>query len=1199
MGRCCFLIGPPFMAKTPLVKQIAHKIATETPYKVQYTNFEKVQGESWEETCLKILEPLYANVDQQPNFSLYEGFQRFIENNVDIPRLVIAFDDLEYLSGEQILELAYQCHAIYTDGGVDPNLGKISMLWAGDEDLIQGTFGLKDAFIRNTEQYSIGCYSRKEFDETLSAQGHEIPLSENVREKLWQLGGGHPPLSRNYGDCFMSRALYALQSSPEISGDIVALDEAADKFVREAIDSLESTGDSEPSLFSEVASRIENSVALLNIISVIINGQQQKRFPDNVQDVIQRNDDFLVRDKGNIVIRSKILDKFTRLYFDDKRLGDCYFIHYEDVSTWGKSMECYKKDKAIDRRNKNSRVNTPTGKTLLNLVEIASHRFHRFDTKDVILKALSEIIHYVIGVSACGLFEMKDGKPILRFSMPDDARRRIVKQLLSGPLPYAVKAAINTGEISTQGSDRQICIPIYLEGKIQYFVWADVRGEPPSTPLTKHEMSLLTTLCKFAEGPLSTVESRERNHKQLEARDKEITFFRQLTKVAPPESDYLTPVLENARRCLELLGYQVQIKCQDLLIGEERIVGHRISMRANDNQQSDRVISTDSEYTRNWDVIPIPADNDGNMGEILIATDSKRIGDESDFLKAFGQQLGAHITESWESRMGQIYRFVFDNVGTGLQVLDADYNVLALNKTLEKLVRERDGFEGSWRGKKCYEIHRQTGSKKCSNCTVEKAETARDTITAVENWHSPKFPDKKELWHKVTSTPIFDKEYQMVGAVERSRPLDVHDVFAEIGEKMFMEMNPDVIREEITKGVLMLGFDRARLYWIDPNSGLLTEKVRIGAGLESSKKGIVIGQNSPHFEVFAPIQQGDVSLVRREMLAEKKLPKILEEDVKFFYLEPFPFQEELQHQNTPEIIIVPLFSTSDYMGAIAADYNLSQQFITDDDIRKLRQYAWLAAQFIQGAEYRVYHHLADLVRRLSHQTLTPLQAISFQLDLMQIGSDDQRQAAYNTISQTIRRLATTFSVHSRFVKITSLAEYDMLLQETVSEYLETVEVKSLFEEQRELFSALCRMQKSEFRIGNTKSGKGEITIDIHRDIFFEALTNIVQNAVQAIPSGWERRVIELKAHRRKGIHISVSDSGVGIPTNLWEKVFEPFYPPKSRGSGIGLFVTRKNLEAHGFVVKIVKPTFKLGTTVRITIPEGGTNEKSLSRRRRN
>ena len=77
----------------------------------------------------------------------------------------------------------------------------------------------------------------------------------------------------------------------------------------------------------------------------------------------------------------------------------------------------------------------------------------------------------------------------------------------------------------------------------------------------------------------------------------------------------------------------------------------------------------------------------------------------------------------------------------------------------------------------------------------------------------------------------------------------------------------------------------------------------------------------------------------------------------------------------------------------------------------------------------------------------------------------------------------------------------------------------------------------------------------------------------------------------------MSDSGVGIPPELWQRVFEPFYPPKSRGSGIGLYVTKKNLEAHDFTVEFVVPLLGCGTTAKITIPKGGTHGSRSIRRR--
>ena len=65
-------------------------------------------------------------------------------------------------------------------------------------------------------------------------------------------------------------------------------------------------------------------------------------------------------------------------------------------------------------------------------------------------------------------------------------------------------------------------------------------------------------------------------------------------------------------------------------------------------------------------------------------------------------------------------------------------------------------------------------------------------------------------------------------------------------------------------------------------------------------------------------------------------------------------------------------------------------------------------------------------------------------------------------------------------------------------------------------------------------------------------------------------------------HITVADSGPGIPAELLEKIFVPFFTTKSRGSGLGLPTAKRLVEVHGGTIAIAStPT---GTTVTVSLP---------------
>jgi signal transduction histidine kinase len=102
----------------------------------------------------------------------------------------------------------------------------------------------------------------------------------------------------------------------------------------------------------------------------------------------------------------------------------------------------------------------------------------------------------------------------------------------------------------------------------------------------------------------------------------------------------------------------------------------------------------------------------------------------------------------------------------------------------------------------------------------------------------------------------------------------------------------------------------------------------------------------------------------------------------------------------------------------------------------------------------------------------------------------------------------------------------------------------------------------------------------------DALLNIVGNAVEACEGVEQARVEVRSEHLTESgqIRISIVDNGPGIPPDLAKKIFDPFFSTKgSKGTGLGLAVTRKTVEEHhGKLVLESAPGG--GTIFRVTLP---------------
>lgn len=111
--------------------------------------------------------------------------------------------------------------------------------------------------------------------------------------------------------------------------------------------------------------------------------------------------------------------------------------------------------------------------------------------------------------------------------------------------------------------------------------------------------------------------------------------------------------------------------------------------------------------------------------------------------------------------------------------------------------------------------------------------------------------------------------------------------------------------------------------------------------------------------------------------------------------------------------------------------------------------------------------------------------------------------------------------------------------------------------------------------------EGRPTIRVDRERFFQILSNLIGNAVKFTP---EEGTITVRAARKGDeIEFSVADSGPGIAPEHLPHIFDRYWRAGSEGEGLGLFVVKGIVEAHGGRVSAMSPLGE-GATFRFTVP---------------
>jgi two-component system nitrogen regulation sensor histidine kinase GlnL len=107
---------------------------------------------------------------------------------------------------------------------------------------------------------------------------------------------------------------------------------------------------------------------------------------------------------------------------------------------------------------------------------------------------------------------------------------------------------------------------------------------------------------------------------------------------------------------------------------------------------------------------------------------------------------------------------------------------------------------------------------------------------------------------------------------------------------------------------------------------------------------------------------------------------------------------------------------------------------------------------------------------------------------------------------------------------------------------------------------------------------------------FEAMTGkgLVRLAAQQLAAE-EEPTAGSESHPVPMIQVDVADNGPGVPADVMDRIFSPFFTTKPQGSGLGLAIVRKIVDAHDGRIDVSAPADG-GTRFRVTLPVSGSHE---------
>ncbi len=190
--------------------------------------------------------------------------------------------------------------------------------------------------------------------------------------------------------------------------------------------------------------------------------------------------------------------------------------------------------------------------------------------------------------------------------------------------------------------------------------------------------------------------------------------------------------------------------------------------------------------------------------------------------------------------------------------------------------------------------------------------------------------------------------------------------------------------------------------------------------------------------------------------------------------------------------------------------------------------------------------MGEMAAEIAHEIRNPLGAIELYASMIE-EDIDKNSSAYNYIS----------SIRSEVKRLNSLLTNILLFTREFKIEKRKVSVKWLIESINEIVEPIMNSK------GINYSAKSSIDfIFADGDLLKRAIVNLLLNSSQAVEKKKDKKISLSITKKNNLTLIKVKDNGIGIDDDVVDKIFNPFFTTKPKGSGLGLAVVYRIISAH-------------------------------------
>jgi signal transduction histidine kinase len=210
-----------------------------------------------------------------------------------------------------------------------------------------------------------------------------------------------------------------------------------------------------------------------------------------------------------------------------------------------------------------------------------------------------------------------------------------------------------------------------------------------------------------------------------------------------------------------------------------------------------------------------------------------------------------------------------------------------------------------------------------------------------------------------------------------------------------------------------------------------------------------------------------------------------------------------------------------------------------------------------------FREISAFTSGVAHEIKNPLNSLALVLELVARKAPPEARGEIDLGKAQIRTIARIVDRFSRVVKAVRPDVEPLALDDVLSQVAENLAA--------EVSSVRPRLQ--------VEPAPG-VRLAGDRDLLIQAFLNVLKNAVEASA---DAPVMAGGRRVGKTVEVLIRDQGPGLPPEAAARIFEPFYTTKEKGMGIGLYLTKRIIEAHGGTIEARSPEGG-GTEFRIELP---------------